>query len=90
MIYIKLYSFNENKFKMNRSNNKRINIGIQILRMISCFGVITTHCYNLNWNKRLQYYLYVNPLHVPNFMFISFYFYYNDSLSYMVFFIWFN
>ena len=66
---------------MNRSNNKRINIGIQILRMISCFGVITTHCYNLNWNKRLQYYLYVNPLHVPNFMFISFYFYYNPLLT---------
>lgn len=61
--------------------DKKINLGIQILRMISCVGVITTHCYNSNWNRLLHYYLNVNPLHVPNFMFISFYFYYNHLLT---------
>ena len=61
--------------------DKKINVGIQILRMISCVGVITTHSYNSNWNRLLHYYLNVNPLHVPNFMFISFYFYYNHLLT---------
>ena len=61
---------------MEKTKEKNINIGLQILRMISCFGVVTTHCYDSTWNKRLYYYLRKNPLHVPIFMFLSFHFYY--------------
>ena len=44
--------------------------------MISCLWVVTNHCYSSLRYKNLHYYLYRKPFHVPNFMFLSFYFYY--------------
>lgn len=55
---------------------KKINIGLQILRMISSFWVVIVHCYNSFHNKKLHYYLHQKTFHVPNFMLLSFYFYY--------------
>ena len=58
------------------NKNKPINYGLQILRMFSSFWVVINHCYDSFQHKRLHYYLYQKPFHVPNFMFLSFYFYY--------------
>ena len=59
---------------------KRINrnLGIEILRMILCFWVISFHCLNKN---NISYFLYfitkTKFYHVPCFSFISFYYSYN-------------
>ena len=56
-------------------NNYKSNLGIEILRMILCFWVITFH---FAGNKNKTKYKILNTFyHVPTFMLISFYFSYN-------------
>lgn len=65
---------------MNYTNihNKKINLGIQILRVILCFWILAFHSLN---SKKINYYLfYITKtifFHVPCFSLISFYFSYN-------------
>ena len=59
-----------------KNAEKKVNIGIQILRMISCIWVVSNHCYYSKNNKMLHFYLTSKNFHVPIFMFLSFYFYY--------------
>ena len=55
----------------------KVNIGIQILRLICCFWVVSDHCYRSKNNKIAHFFLTTKKLfHVPVFMFLSFYFYY--------------
>ena len=59
--------FNINEIK----KRNRINLGIEILRMILCFWVLTFHCAG---NKNKKNYKILNTYyHVPTFMIISFY-----------------
>lgn len=55
--------------------NKNINLGIEILRMILSFWVLSFHCLE---NNKINYFLYLITktkfYHVPCFSFISFYF----------------
>ena len=64
---------NNLEFKINVNNKKnRVNLGIEILRMILCFWVLSFHCagnkYKNNYKILKTFY------HVPTFMIISFYF----------------
>ena len=64
---------NKSKVNNNTNNNKRnkVNIGIEILRVILCFWVLTFHLYK---NKNRKYCKILNTYyHVPTFMIISFY-----------------
>jgi len=66
-------------------NNYIMNLGIEILRMILCFWVITFHYSGIK-NKR-KYKILKTFYHVPTFMLISFYFSYkaffsNDIIKY--------
>ena len=67
------------KIKMNiHFDNKKINLGIEILRMILCFWVLSFHSLK---REKINYFLfYVTKkkfYHVPCFSFISFFFSYN-------------
>ena len=55
----------------DRYINKKINYGLELLRLILCFFVVIQHCY------KYGYKLNKGKFHVPTFMIISFYFYYN-------------
>ena len=61
---------------------QKINLGIEILRMILCFWVLSFHCLD---NTKINYFLYYitkrKMYHVPCFCFISFYFSYNVYFS---------
>lgn len=57
-------------------NEKKINLGLQLLRMISSIWVVIIHCYFEISKRQPNYYLQKKQFHVPNFMFLSFYFYY--------------
>jgi len=58
------------KMKISRENNYRINLGIELLRMILCFWVIIFHY----GGKKLKKRKILNTFfHVPTFMIISFY-----------------
>ena len=61
--------------KSTNLNNKNINLGIQILRMILCFWVLCFHCLA---KKKINYFLFyitkTKFFHVPCFAFMSFYF----------------
>ena len=59
--------------------NKIHNLGLDILRMILCFWIILLHCSNVK--KEHIYFLYGRPIHVPTFVFISFYFFYKNLSS---------
>lgn len=61
--------------------DKTINLGLQLLRLISCFWVVINHCYYSGWNVNLKYFLYQKPFHVPCFMFMSFYFFYKHIIK---------
>ena len=54
-------------------NNKRdrVNLGIEVLRMILCFWVLTFHCAGNKYKK--NYKILKTFYHVPTFMIISFY-----------------
>jgi hypothetical protein len=61
------------------TNNHKINLGIETLRMILCFWVITFH-FAGNSNK-IKYKILQTFYHVPTFMLISFYFSYKAFIS---------
>jgi len=63
--------------KHSKNNNK--NFGIEILRMILCFWVISFH--HVGIEKVLKYKILKTFFHVPTFMLISFYFSYNTFIS---------
>ena len=54
---------------------KTYHLGIEILRVIMSFWVILYHCLKTN-NKYLYKYILSKKFHVPTFMFISFYYFY--------------
>ena len=61
------------------SKNKQIiNLGIEILRMILCFWIITLH---FGGNNIQKYKILRTLYHVPTFMLISFYFSYKTIIS---------
>ena len=62
------------KYNEIYKNNYRINLGIQLLRMLLCFWVITFH-FSGRINKKRK--IIKTVFHVPTFMFISFYLSYN-------------
>lgn len=51
--------------------NKKINYSLELLRLILAFWVVIHHCY------KYAYKLFKGTFHVPIFMLMSFYFYYN-------------
>ena len=56
---------------LNKYNIFKVNLGIEILRMILCFWVISFHFSGIKLK------IVRTTFHVPTFMFISFYFFYN-------------
>lgn len=67
---------------MKAKRNYNLNLGIQILRTILCFWVLSFHCLEA---KNLNYFLFyitkTKFYHVPCFAFISFYYSYNVFFS---------
>ena len=63
-------------------NKQNVNLGIEILRMLLCFWVLSFHCLD---NNKINYFVYYiikrKMFHVPCFCFISFYFSYNIYFS---------
>jgi hypothetical protein len=55
----------------NAINKKKINYSIQLLRLLLSFWVVIQHCYKKS-NKNLK-----GLFHVPTFMIMSFFYYYN-------------
>lgn len=64
------------KIKSKSTKNER-NLGIELLRMILCFWIVLFHCINIK-NKYLINIIFKKRFHVPTFIFISFYFSYNN------------
>ena len=62
-------------------NNKKINYGIAILKMLMCFEVILIHFWVGPVNKILVPFSMMEGLAVPVFMFLSFYFTHNTFLT---------
>ena len=60
---------------MHLKQNKKINLGLEILRMIMCFWVIMFHFYKPK-NKILFNIIIEHGFHVPTFIIMSFYFLY--------------
>ena len=58
---------------MKDIKNKKI-IGIEILRMILAFWIVTAHCYNKY--GRYGKIIFKRSFQVPTFMFLSFYYFY--------------
>ena len=60
-----------------KSNKKAINrnLGIESLRVISCFWVVLYHCMSNN-NSNITNFIKSKKYHVPSFFFISFYYLY--------------
>ena len=54
--------------------NIKINLGIEVLRSLLCFWIVIIHCSNLK-KEHIKYL--GKKFHVPTFILISFYFYYN-------------
>ena len=52
--------------------NKKINYSLELLRLILSFLVVIHHCY------KYAYKLYKGTFHVPIFILMLFYFYYNN------------
>ena len=80
-----LYIFNkpnDTYVEKRKIVHKNINLGIQILRMILCFWVLSFHCIRNNKRNYYIYYLIKTKFfHVPCFTFISFYFSYKIFLD---------
>lgn len=60
-----------------KSQNKKINIGLQLLRNLLSFWVVVFHSYDYKNNKKFNNFFVRKKFHVPSFLLISFYFYYN-------------
>ena len=69
---------------IGKQKEKNINYGLALLKLILAFDVVKAHCLNANSTKN-KIILYIigryRNLHVPSFMFISFYFNYNGLIS---------
>lgn len=63
------------------NNNKKINIGISLLRVILSFMVVLDHLYNVKILKKYYYILYY---HIPTFFLISFYFNFRTLTSFNI------
>jgi len=59
---------------MDRNINKKINYNIELLRLILCFWVVLHHCCKYVGEFKGRF-------HVPTFLIMSFYFYYNSLKS---------
>ena len=70
------------KLIIPKQHKQNVNLGIEILRIILCFWVLSFHCLD---NNKIYYFLYYitkrKMYHVPCFCFISFYFSYNVYFS---------
>ena len=62
---------------INKINVKKINLGLQLLRMILSFWIVIIHSYFFKGKARLKKHFDEKMFHVPTFMLISFYFFYN-------------
>ena len=60
------------------NHKKQINLGIQILRIILSFWVVVIHSYYFIGKQKIKKNLNEKMFHVPSFLFISFYFFYNS------------
>lgn len=60
------------------SQKKKINYGLQLLRMIMSFWVVLNHCYKTK-NYLLYNIIFDHKFHVPTFIIISFYFFYHNN-----------
>ena len=63
----------------SKTMNNSINLGLCILRMILAFWVVVVHL-KIN-NKKLMKIILKNNFHVPTFMNMSFYFFFNNLFS---------
>ena len=54
--------------------NKKRNLGIQFLRFILCLWIVIIHCSRIKRNHHLYFF---RGFHVPTFILLSFYFFYN-------------
>ena len=66
---------------IKKNGEKPINLGIQLLRMILAFWIVTVHCYFPRPNKYLILFYKSIRFHAPTFIFISFYLYYNQLVK---------
>ena len=66
--------------KNTENIKKKINIGVEILRIYLSLLVVNTHCYNNSFNKYISKMI-RNRLHVPTFFIISFYYFQNVLIS---------
>ena len=57
--------------------SKLLNLGIQLLRILLSFWVLFIHSFYFTEKNPMKKYLKEKMFHVPTFMFISFYFFYN-------------
>ena len=64
-----------NKRAITKKMNNKVNIGIEILRMILSFWILLVHCFRVR-NKIQRKIIFIMRFHVPCFIIISFYFYY--------------
>jgi fucose 4-O-acetylase-like acetyltransferase len=66
--------------KDNKNINKKINLGIQLLRVILSFLIVILHCYDKSKIKSYLIKLTFRQLgyYVPTFFILSFYFSYNS------------
>lgn len=58
---------------LSKNNNNTQNLGLELLRMLLSFWVVLFHCFKLK-NRYLRKIIKKKILHVPTFIFISFYF----------------
>jgi len=61
----------------NSQKSKNINYGLEILRMIMSFWVVLNHCYKTK-NGILNNIIFGHRFHVPTFIIMSFFFFYNN------------
>jgi len=66
---------------INKNSHSKLNLGIQILRIIFSFWIVTVHCYSQRKNENIKLFYKKMKFHVPTFIFISFYFYYNKLIK---------
>ena len=69
------------RVKKESSATKKINLGIEFLRMILSFLIVLVHNFNANGTKLQSFPINNLPYYVPFFMLISFYFSFNSLAS---------
>ena len=66
---------------VNKYNRNHSNFGIQLLRILLAFWVVTAHCYYPAYSKNILHFYKSNKFHVPTFLLITYYFYYNKLIK---------